>query len=248
MLTDPYCPRGGAQLKGIDAVVAQYPDISVVVNGNQCFFADDRNSAIAGANGDITDKCHGRIVRFGQLDVAVSSDNYDTTTSPAGSELAAPEPIPGMNPSDPLSRGGNYVALYAAQKGSLWLPVECRLLQAFLTSLPAIRTPQWAACRQTLRGDKQEPKFNPLALRRSRVTAKKCSSLPHNQPEVVTAATWLLMPRSLASKICQAGERVKSNCCSLMALLPWPWRTRMDQMLLRRLSKEVSIAAFHFTT
>ncbi len=107
---------GGAQLKGIDAVVAQYSDISVVVNGNQCFFADDRNAYLAGLNGEMTDKCHGRIVRFGQLDVAVSSDNYDTTTSPAGSELAAPEPIPGMSPTDPNSRGGNYVAQYDAQK------------------------------------------------------------------------------------------------------------------------------------
>ena len=124
----------GTPLKGVDAVVAQYPDISVVVNGNQCYFEDDRNAYLAGISGEMTDKCHGRIVRFGVLDTAVSSDNYDKTTAPEGSELAGPEPIPGMLPTDPLSRGGNFIAQYSTPQKFVFAAGQVPLSPSLPTS------------------------------------------------------------------------------------------------------------------
>ena len=80
-------PNGEA-LKGIDATVAAFPGISVAINGNITFFADDRNPILAGMRQETTDRCHGRMVRFSTWDLAVSSDNDDLTTSPKGSALA----------------------------------------------------------------------------------------------------------------------------------------------------------------
>jgi len=88
--------RTSPVLKGIDAVKSANASSTVIINGNQCFFADDRNKLFASLARDITDKCHGRIVRGGTLDAAVSSDNTDKTTSPKGSDLAGVE--------------GNYIA------------------------------------------------------------------------------------------------------------------------------------------
>jgi hypothetical protein len=106
-------PTGEEQLKGIDSVISKYPSIHLAINGNQCFFADDRIPVWAGINGQMTDKCHGRIFKSGALDAAVSSDNTDPTTSPKGSPLAGDDPLAGLPITDPNSRGGNYFAQVA---------------------------------------------------------------------------------------------------------------------------------------
>lgn len=69
-------------LAGIDAVVGAYPQLSVVVNGNICFFSDPPLLPTAG---HMTDKCHGGMVRFGVFDTNVSS--HDATKS----SLAGPD-------------------------------------------------------------------------------------------------------------------------------------------------------------
>lgn len=69
-------------LAGIDAVVGAYPQLSVVVNGNICFFSDPPLFPTAG---HMTDKCHGGMVRFGTFDTNVSSHDA------AKSSLAGPD-------------------------------------------------------------------------------------------------------------------------------------------------------------
>lgn len=98
---------GGGQLKGIGAVIAAYPS-TVTINGNQCFFIDERNPYLAGLSGDITDRCHGRVVRSGGLDPLVSSDAHLPAHGSPFSPLAGPEPMPDG------SRGGNYFIEKAA--------------------------------------------------------------------------------------------------------------------------------------
>ncbi len=63
-------------LAGIDAVVGAYPQVSVVVNGNLCFFS---YPPLIPTAGHMTDKCHGGMVRFGNFDTNVSS--LDATKS-----------------------------------------------------------------------------------------------------------------------------------------------------------------------
>jgi len=102
-------------LPGMQAVVDAYPGLlTVLINGNQCFFEDGSKEtmsfvikrALTGGK-RMSERCHGRLVIQGVLSPA-SSDNYDTTTTPApGSHLAAPDPVPGISPP---SRGGRYIA------------------------------------------------------------------------------------------------------------------------------------------
>ena len=98
----------GVPLKGIEQVNAEFQgQIHVAVNGNMNFFSDDRFNGFIGnlaaaAQGLITDRCHGRIVRMNTYDSAVSSDNTDTSTAPAGSAFAG-------------EQYGRYVAQYDQQ-------------------------------------------------------------------------------------------------------------------------------------
>ena len=87
----------GTPLRGIDSTANAFEGITVAINGNISYFSNDNyNSTVSrilvpGAQNLITDKCHGRMVRFSVLDADVSSDNDVSTTSPAGSDLAGPE-------------------------------------------------------------------------------------------------------------------------------------------------------------
>lgn len=113
-----------AQMKGIKQVGAFYPDSTVLINGNQCFFSDGTEerpkwkAALRylwweGANltSKMADKCHGRLVQYGQVNWDISSDEY-VKPSPLGSRLAAPDPIPLW-----LVPGGKYVG----QAGKDWV-------------------------------------------------------------------------------------------------------------------------------
>lgn len=48
------------RLRGIDEVKANYTS-DVIINGNQCFFHDDRNPYIAGLTAQMTNRCEGRL-------------------------------------------------------------------------------------------------------------------------------------------------------------------------------------------
>lgn len=108
--------------KGINAFAAAWhiSDPAVVINGNQNFWSlgwDESNPAhLAFMAGNVANKCHGRVITGGVTRV-ISSDNYDTSTTPAaGSPLAGPDPIPGT--TDP---GGKYVGwIQNPQGGGSW--------------------------------------------------------------------------------------------------------------------------------
>ena len=78
---------------------------SVVINGNQCYFAngllEDLRDMWQTAR-TIADMTQGRLIVGGVTD-SISSDNYDTTTEPArGSPLAGPDVIPWLPPDNKL--------------------------------------------------------------------------------------------------------------------------------------------------
>jgi hypothetical protein len=117
---------GGVQLKGIDSTAAAFPGISVAINGNISYFSDDNyNSTVSrllilGSENSITDKCHGRMVRFSTFDAAVSSDNAVTTTSPAGSPFAGPEgKFILVNQNNKFALGKGQVSLNPVPKSAL---------------------------------------------------------------------------------------------------------------------------------
>lgn len=86
--------------KGIEAVAlaAGTNKPTVMVNGNQCFFAAGYEEGVDidlfFTIGRIADGCHGRLIVAGAT-AGISSDNFDNTTRPSrGSDLAGPDPIP----------------------------------------------------------------------------------------------------------------------------------------------------------
>ena len=117
---------GGVQLKGIDSAATAFPGISVVINGNISYFSDDNYNStfsrlqIPGSENSITDKCHGRMVRFSAFDAAVSSDNTVVTTSPAGSIFAGPEgKFISVNQDNKFVLGKGQVSLNPVPKSAL---------------------------------------------------------------------------------------------------------------------------------
>jgi hypothetical protein len=98
-----------ANKRGILEVASGLPTTkpAVIINGNQCFFSsglDEGNLLdLPQMYATIADKCHGRLIQGGAA-ASISSDNHDPTTTPKGSPLAGPDPLPGTN--DP---GGKYV-------------------------------------------------------------------------------------------------------------------------------------------
>lgn len=104
---------------GISEVMINNPNMTVVINGNQCGFTSGLTSAEAAAMsalGDpqITDKCQGRLKELSNGQSPVSNDHFDENTNipgtqMKGSALAGPDPLPSTTP--PLA-GGKYIAQY----------------------------------------------------------------------------------------------------------------------------------------
>jgi hypothetical protein len=104
---------------GISEVMMNSPNMTVVINGNQCGFTSGLTSVEAAAMsalGDpqITDKCQGRLKELSASQSSVSNDHFDENTNipgtqMKGSALAGPDPLPGTSPPQP---GGKYIAQY----------------------------------------------------------------------------------------------------------------------------------------
>jgi hypothetical protein len=104
---------------GISEVMINDPDMTVVINGNQCGFTSGLSSAeaaVMSALGDpqITDKCQGRLKELNAAQSPVSNDHFDENTNipgtlMKGSALAGPDPLPGTTPPQ---AGGKYIAQY----------------------------------------------------------------------------------------------------------------------------------------
>ncbi len=104
---------------GISEVMDHDPNMTVVINGNQCGFTSGLSSAEAAAMsllGDpqITDRCQGRLKELNATQSPVSNDHFDENTNipgtqMKGSALAGPDPLPGTTPPQ---AGGKYVAQY----------------------------------------------------------------------------------------------------------------------------------------
>jgi hypothetical protein len=104
---------------GISEVMINNPDMTVVINGNQCGFTSGLTSAEAAAMsalGDpqITDKCQGRLKELSASQSSVSNDHFDENTNIPGTQmkgsvLAGPDPLPGTTPPQ---AGGKYIAQY----------------------------------------------------------------------------------------------------------------------------------------
>lgn len=104
---------------GISEVMINNPNMTVVINGNQCGFTSGLTSAEAAAMsalGDppITDKCQGRLKELSASQSSVSNDHFDENTNipgtqMKGSALAGPDPLPGTTPPQ---AGGKYIAQY----------------------------------------------------------------------------------------------------------------------------------------
>jgi len=107
---DAYTPYVRGIIDVAQAINDQEP--TVILNGNQVFWNAGWDEWTDPQHwpdmfGHIAERCHGRLISNG-VTSPVSSDNFDTTTTPApGSPLAGPDPIPDTDPPEP---GGKYVS------------------------------------------------------------------------------------------------------------------------------------------
>ncbi len=69
-------------LAGIGDVVGAYPEISVAVNGNLCFYSNPPQ--VPNAGGNMTDRCYGGMVRLGNFDTTVSFHDDGTRSVLSG--------------------------------------------------------------------------------------------------------------------------------------------------------------------
>jgi hypothetical protein len=72
-----------SRFEGIDAVKADY-NSDVIINGNQTFFADNRNKYWAGINAEMTDRCEGRLCIGSQILRPPSDDTHNPNLGGTG--------------------------------------------------------------------------------------------------------------------------------------------------------------------